>query len=496
MGIFDFFKDVSDDRELDVTEKVQYVEDKVRECVVDLALSRDEVYHDALKDNTVIMVRAGEEHVKKFKSGEEGAENMYISLPATIYEEVEGMSEFDEYNHIMKTVQIAIAADEYREINEDGDTNVIEAELIDNASKKYEEETGIGLDIEDMIERDDFDQPESVKKQMFAQKLYAAAASGDGDDDDEAASEAREACESAGASSSGAPESGPVSMQQVSDEIQEEKKNESEQDLADIEYSAKYTSQSITNTDQKTLTTLKGSTFNVRYEGESAILTEKVKAQLMRQVEDIKKALKGYDGKHKRYNPAKRLSSKDICNDVSDKIYIGKDVTNGKYIDQSLVIDCSGSMSGAPIRDAIKMAFVFNKLAQEGFLEGNIILTETRENLNVKMPVHDDVIQQMGGTGGGEGLTKTLNKHVADLRGKNVLVMTDGDLVEEPIPEKFWDKGRMTCVGMYINEAVAAEELPGYDKGMSRWFPRTIIRNSFEEAVNKMVALGMRASKK
>ena len=74
--------------------------------------------------------------------------------------------------------------------------------------------------------------------------------------------------------------------------------------------------------------------------------------------------------------------------------------------------------------------------------------------------------------------------------------MTDGDLVEEPIPEKFWDKGRMTCVGMYINESVKAEELPGYDKGMSRWFPRTIIRNSFEEAVNKMIALGLRASKK
>ena len=494
MGIFDFFKDVNEDVELNATEQVQFVEDLVRECVIDLAFSRDEVYTSALKDNTVIMVRQGETSIKKFKSGDEGSEAMYISLPASIYDDVKDMSEFDQYHSIMDTVQLSIAASEFRETDEAGELNFLEAEIIDNASKKYEDETGTALDVSGLVEYDDYGQPESVTKSMFEPKTYAA--KGDKDEDDDAAEEASESCESAGSGDAGEPgSSGPVSMQQVEDSVQEETKADHAL-AAEQTYQASYTSQSITDVEQKQVDNIKNSTFHVDDYGDRTILTDKVKVELMRQVEDIKKALKGYDGKTKRINPAKRLSSKDICNDVSEKIYIGKDPTNGRYIDQNLVIDCSGSMGGSPIRDAIKMAFVFNKLAQAGFLEGSIILTETSENMKIDMPAHDQVIESIGGTGGGEGLTKTLNKYVSDLRNKNVLVMTDGDLVEEPIPEKFWDKGRMTCVGMYINESVKAEELPGYDKGMSRWFPRTIIRNSFEEAVNKMIALGLRASKK
>ena len=489
MGIFDFFKDVNENRELDEVERIQYVEDKVRECVVDLAFSRDEVYKEAMKENTVIMVRQGEEHMKKFVSNE----TMYVSLPGTMYDDIENMSEFDEYQHIMKNVQLALAAKEFVETDEGGETNVLEAELIDNASKRYEDETGIGLDVEDLIERDDFGQPESTTKQVFAPKGYKASPA-DKDDDDEAAEEASAACESGSAGEGESGGSQPVSLQAVQDEVNAEESMQQVQ--VNESYAAQYTSQSITDAEQKEVSNIESSTFAVGRYGDSEILSDKVKVELMREVNDIAKELKGYEGKTKRYNPAKRLSSKDICNDVSDKIYIGKDPINGKYIDQSLVIDCSGSMSGAPIRDAIKMAFVFNKLAQLGFLEGDIILTESSNNMKIKMPAHDKIIEAIGGTGGGEGLTKTLDKYVKDLRGKNVLVMTDGDLVEEPIPEKFWDKGRMTCVGMYINEAVAAEELPGYDKGMSRWFPRTIIRNSFSEAVQKMISMGMRASTK
>jgi len=495
MGMFDdvgnFFGKVGK-AELTEVDKVQYVEDLLRENLRDLAFSRDDIYADALKDKVIFMVRPGEEKLKKFKSGE----NTYISIPSKIYDELDTMDDFDQYHHLMDTAMLSMAAEEFRETNESGDLNTLEAELIDKAVKKVEDFSGETLAVKDDIEYDDFGQPEKLKddKQLFEPKKYAAVKA-DGteetDEDDDAAKEAKESCDSDEHTSS----SGTVNVQEINDEADQDRQ-EMKDAAAQREYHAEYTSQSITDTDQKTFDEVKGSVFDYNHYGDEAIIDPKTKSELNRYVADITKALSGYDGKVKRLNPAKRLSAKDICNDISDKIYIGKSYVDGKFIDQNIVVDCSGSMCGSPIEDAIKLCYVFNKLAQNDLLEGSIVLTESGQNMAITMPVHDSIIEQLGGTGGGEGLTKTLNKHKDLLRGKNVIVMTDGDLVEEPIPNDFWQKGRMSCIGMYINKSVKYEDLPGYDKGMNRWFPRTIIRNSFEEGVQKLIQLGLKASKK
>ena len=490
-----FFGDI-EAPELNEVEKIQYVEDLVRECIVDMAYSRDPIYVKAVRKNTVIMVRPGEEHIKKFTSGE--MENTYLSLPANIYEDVKDMSEFDQYHNMMDTMQLALAAGTYEETDDSGTTNVTEAELIQAASQAYEEETGIGLNVKKLIEIDDFGDATEVTEQIFAPKAFVGEKD-EPDEDDEAASEAESSCSTGSpATSTGGDYSASVSMQEVDDSVKAEETKATHEFVTENSYSANYSAQSITDADQKVVKNIKDSTFYIKDHGYGSdhIIDAVTEAELMRQVNSIAKALKGYEGRVKRMTPAKRLSSKDICNDNSEKIYIGKSMTDGKFIDQSVLVDCSGSMGGDPIADAIKMCFVFNKLAQMDLLEGDIILTETSENMKITMPVHDDVIKSLGGTGGGEGLAKTIHKHANDVRGKNLLVMTDGDLVEEPIPEKFWDKHRITCLGMYINRSVPAESLPGYDKQMGRWFPKTIIRNNFEDAVEKMVALGMRASKK
>ena len=54
----------------------------------------------------------------------------------------------------------------------------------------------------------------------------------------------------------------------------------------------------------------------------------------------------------------------------------------------------------------------------------------------------------------------------------------------------------MNCIGVYVNESVKSENLPGYDKNMSRWFKKTIIRNSFEDMVQKLIQIGLKATKK
>ncbi len=380
MGIFDdvseFFGNIAK-AEMSDTDKVQYVEDLLREGLRDLAFSRDEIYVESLQENTTFMVRTGEEKMKKFKSGEQ----MYVSIPASIYEEIKDMNDFDQYHHIMDTAKLTMAAQEYREIDEDGTKNVIEAELVDNAVKKIENYTGDTLPIAEEIERNEFDEPIALKddKELFETKKYTAVKA-DGeeekDDDDKAAEEAKESCESEESSTS----TGTVNVQQINDDVDQEKEDLKTVQL-EQEYKAEYTSQSITDTEQKTLDDIKKTTFYYgRYGDGENIISPREKLELNKYVQDIAKALRGYDGKVKRINPAKRLSSKDICNDISDKIYIGKNYVNGKFIDQNIVVDCSGSMGGDPIKDAIKLCYVFNKLAQEGLLEGHIILTESSEN--------------------------------------------------------------------------------------------------------------------
>ncbi len=495
MGIFDevseFFGKIKRDG-LTQIEKVQEVESLVRECARDMAMSRDEIYVESLQKNTNVMVRQGEDKIKKFTS--QG--KMYISLPETIYDDIEHMNDFDQYHHVMDLMDLVLSAPEFREQNEDGDLNIMEAEVIESASKHHEDVTGIPLEIEHLVERDEFDQVSGMKddKIIFEPKKYTAVKA-DGEEESDEDDEAAKSCENPSPGEGGG-EPQAISMQEISDEVANEE-TELRELQVNQDFKAEYTSQSITDVEQKVVDDIKKSTFYVKRHGRSEeILDKKTIAKLMKNVQDIAKALKGYDGKTKRLNPSKRLSAKDVCNDISDKIYIGKDYVNGKFIDQNIVVDCSGSMGGQPIEDAVKLCFIFNKLAQEGLLEGCIILTESNENRHMEMPVHDDIIKSIGGTGGGEGLEKTLSKYTQHLRHKNVIVMTDGDLVEEPIENLYWEKHRINCIGMYINEDVKAEDLPGYDKSMGRWFPKTIIRNSFDEGVQKLIQLGLKASKR
>ncbi len=489
----DIFKSI-DKRELSQVEKIQEVESLVRECTRDMAYSRDERFIKSLQDNTVIMVRAGETKLKKFKQDE----NMYVSIPETIYDDIEELDDFNKYHKVMDMLELVLSAPEYRESNENGDLNFTEAQVFEEASKRSEGLTGTPLDIERYIERDEYGQVESAKEELFEPKRYSTKGSKP-DGDEEAAGEAKEACKSDGSESGSS--TATVEMQSIDDEVSQEQKEMKEMQV-NQDYQAQYASQSITDSEQKVVDDIKKSCFYVgQYNDEMdyenyGILTKKVIVELDRKVKEIAKSLQGYNGKVKRITPSKRLSSKDICNDNSDRIYVGKSYVDGKHIDMNLVVEASGSMGGAPIANGIKMIYVFNKLAQQGYVDGSVLLTESSEYKMLEMPMHDDIVKAMGGTGGAEGIKKAIDKNVTELRNKNAIVMTDGDICEEPIDPKFWEKNRINCIGVYVNEDVKAEDLPGYDKNMSRWFTKTIIRNSFDEMVHKVIQLGLRASTK
>ena len=483
MSFFDdIFKNIQE-RELTDTEKVEYVEDILRDSLRDMALTRDDIFAKAMKDKTVFMVRKGQSKLKKFSSDDK----MYISIPETVYDDIKNLDDFEQYKYISELASLTMSADEYKE-NEKGEV-ISEAELIDKACKKVENTNGEVLRFKDEIVYDDYGQPEKLKddKTFFEPKKYIAKDEPK-DEDDEAAEEASKN-EDEEESTSESTSQKEISTQKVNDDLEQEEQEIEKQ--MEVNYEAQYTSQSITEQDQETLNKIKGSLFQAQN-----IISKKELIELNKTAKDISKSLEGYFGKTKRLNPAKRISNKSICSDISDKIYIGKDYVNGRFIDQNLAIDCSGSMWGKPIKDAIKLCYIFNKIAQDGFLEGNILLSESRKNFLIKMPVHDDVILSLGGTGGGEGLAKNIKVHQEELKGKNLIVVTDGSIVDSPLEKKYWQKHKINAIGVYINESVKAENLPGYDKNLLRWFPKKIVRNSFEEMIQKLIQVGLKASKK
>ena len=477
-----------EERELNQTEKIQYVEALLREVLRDNAFSRSLLFEEAMTEDTNFLVRGGETKFKKFKSDD----RMYICLPETVYEHIKDMSDFEKYHYIDDTANMLMAADEYRELDEDGNT-ILEAELIDKAVKKVEDYTGDILPIKDEIEYDDYEQPVSLKddETIFKPKKFSKVKS-DGsteeDEDDKAANESGN-------------EDGEESIQQatvnaidINDDVEQEKQEQ--QKIMQQQYEAEYTSQSITDEEQKVIDDLKDSTFYYGRYNEKTMLSSKDKAELKKYVNDIAKALRGYNGKIKRINPAKRLSSKDICSDISDKIYVGNSYVDGKFIDQNLVIDGSGSMSGKPMYNAMKLCYVFNKLAQEELVEGHIILSESHEYKVLEMPVKDEILDVLGSTGGSEGLYKTIIANKNILQNKNMICISDSSITDEPLSKEFWSKNKINALGVYVNEDVKDNNLQGYDTNMKRWFGKSIVRNNFEDMVQKLIQLGLKASTK
>ena len=127
------------------------------------------------------------------------------------------------------------------------------------------------------------------------------------------------------------------------------------------------------------------------------------------------KSFRGYNGKQVSTNPSKRLKARKLCED-SDNIYVRKEYRGGHKIDNiNFLVDMSGSMSGDPIRNGVQILAVFNKLAKQKYVTGNIVYSDDSGYTTIQMPVPDETIYKLTNAGGSaEGLHKNmmLNTHI------------------------------------------------------------------------------------
>ena len=168
-----------------------------------------------------------------------------------------------------------------------------------------------------------------------------------------------------------------------------------------------------------------------RFHDNTSILTKKDILALQPKVKQLLKAFKGTGDQIKKASPTKRISSKDVACD-RDKCYVKKADSKGKHIKLNFLIDMSGSMGGSPVKNAVRLVYLFNQLAKEGYVTMSVLYSTTSTNYKLVLPATDAEILSLCRTQSAEGLAKTIHAHADTIRGTNTICLTDGDIVDEP----------------------------------------------------------------
>ena len=203
------------------------------------------------------------------------------------------------------------------------------------------------------------------------------------------------------------------------------------------------------------------------------------------------KSFRGYNGKQVSTNPSKRLKARKLCED-SDNIYVRKEYRGGHKIDNiNFLVDMSGSMSGEPIGNGVQILAVFNKLAKQKHVTGNIVYSDDSGYTTIQMPVPDETIYKLTNAGGSsEGLHKNmmLNTHILK-ESKILFCITDGQITDQPIDKSFYRKHHINSIGLYVNDV---PDIMAYSGKLNRWFDKSLVRRTVPELIDKIVALALR----
>ena len=226
-----------------------------------------------------------------------------------------------------------------------------------------------------------------------------------------------------------------------------------------------------------------------RFHEERSILTKKDILKLQPKVKQLLKAFKGTGDQIKKVSPTKRISSKDIACD-RDKCYVKKADSKGKHIKLNFLIDMSGSMGGSPVKNAVRLVYLFNQLAKEGYVTMSVLYSTTSTNYKLDLPATDAEILSLCRTQSAEGLAKTIHAHADTIRGTNTICLTDGDIVDEPIDKMFWAKHKSISTGVYVNPSV--KDYREYSGKLNKWFNHSVVRKSLDELIEWLIRVGLK----
>lgn len=346
-------------------------------------------------------------------------------------------------------------------------------DILTEAANKYQEETGEDLTDTTLIEKDEFNnisKTDNVPIKLKKFKLQNEEENSNDEEDveseenDNMTEELKQTATDTGLVEDSIDQQLQKQNTEVTD-LKEEK--EIEQTLEEVE------------------TYNKSNPFN---NGTSILNSEEIKA-LNHMTHQLLKAFKGHRSKEKTITPKKHINAKSLATD-NDRFYVNKKAPKGKHITFNLLIDMSGSMDGTPMKNAVSLIYLFNRLARLGYVTGHVIYSATGKHHVAPLGISDAEVLGNGKTYGAEGLADTIDKEVDILKNKNLICITDGDIVDRPIDKNFWRKHKIVATGVYVNKQL--KDPLEYSGILDNWFDHSLVRKDLEELIQLLIKIGIK----
>jgi len=441
----------------------QKLELRIKDSVLNLILDRDQSFlKTARANNTSIIVNNRDGGIQEFYH----ENRKFISFPSSMENELAELDEFEAEEKMDTLIKLATC-----DVGSCDEEDMMNA-MLDDKLFTYKDFTGLDSGFE--IEKD------AVTDEITNNPFEYRAGKSEKDDEDDAEEG----------------EDGSAGSKSLSSKGMEENSSSEHQNIPLTEGNREEREYSFEDTDLdiggSIPQELKDNAFygNQYNEPMSNHREQKLRAL----ANQIVKSFKGRVSKQKTMIPSKRLVSKALCRDDIDKIYSNKHGNDGKNLNINLIFDMSGSMSGTPVENAIEMAYIFNEIAAQGHLSGNIIYSESSSRCKVTFPMPREFIKGMGRTGGAEGLGRNMQHYKKELKEADTnICMTDGQLCDDPILKQMYAKEKIEVIGVYVNED--AKDLTEYTGSLERWFTRSLVRNTTEELCEKLVQFSLRKKK-
>lgn len=208
-----------------------------------------------------------------------------------------------------------------------------------------------------------------------------------------------------------------------------------------------------------------------------------------RMVQPFAQAFKGGVGKVPSFRSG-RLDIRKVASRCTEGFFMRKQGSEDGIPTITTIIDCSGSMSGPPIKNAIQLAAVLSRLHERKLVVSNVLLTgyngEAQKKFNgfkVPMPQPDWVWEYLNARHGAEGISQCFTSFMDDVK-KSALVTcyTDANIVDEKLEPSLWRKYGVQCIGLYVGKSSQLNVL-------DRYFDRSIVRSNVQDLFTSYLGL-------
>ncbi len=208
-------------------------------------------------------------------------------------------------------------------------------------------------------------------------------------------------------------------------------------------------------------------------------------------------------------NRGKRINPTRMALD-SDKIFNSTmEVKNKNRLKLTLVIDMSGSME-LILYETINIVYAINELSKTQYFDTTLLLSSANGYQKLYLPCEENIINKIEfATMDGEGLEKTFHRNIQLLQdSKNIIVITDGWIMDDDIDKEKLNDLRIRTLGIYIAKSYEDMKETFLDEDFTlevyeseyivdeiqllKWFDKAVVKENVLDVIEEIINQGFR----